>query len=522
MPPETSQPAADPVHESAPPDGRPDSRAESSGTITDRDPGEQPSGTRHLTVVLPAYNEAVDLPPLLRRLEAVMAGLDRPHRIVVVDDGSTDGTAAAARETADELTLEVVEHPENRGLGAALSTGLVRAMDESGVVVTMDADNSHAPELIPKMIDRIEDGADVVIGSRFQDGARVQGVPWHRRFLSLGVRGLMRAVAGIPGVRDYSSGFRAYRASVLRRAVEIHGPEHLVEEKGFACMLELLLKLAVQGVEVTEVPLDLRYDEKRGESKMRVVHTIGGYGTVLAGQDEWGRRVPVPERADPTGSIPGGLGLRAREFGRRVLNLGLAAVGLIMAAPVMLVIAAAVKVQFEGSVLVRMKRIGLDRRSERSAADDERRRRDYGGRPFPMYKFRTVGGAGGEHTQPVVPPDDPTVPALGRLLRKFRLDELPQLVNVLRGDMNLVGPRPRAPEISIERREDIDVYSLRNLVRPGITGWAQVHPPRQISPDDSRRDLPLDLEYLEGRSPLRDLKIIVKTIPVILLRRGAW
>jgi lipopolysaccharide/colanic/teichoic acid biosynthesis glycosyltransferase len=119
-------------------------------------------------------------------------------------------------------------------------------------------------------------------------------------------------------------------------------------------------------------------------------------------------------------------------------------------------------------------------------------------------------------------PDDPRVTRVGRILRQYRLDELPQLWNVLRGDMNFVGPRPEQPEIVLRLNQHIGGYTRRNRVLPGITGWAQVNQHYDQCMDDVRRKLELDLEYIERRSPLMDLRIMARTCPVVLFRRGAW
>src|SRR5437773_8152238 len=119
-------------------------------------------------------------------------------------------------------------------------------------------------------------------------------------------------------------------------------------------------------------------------------------------------------------------------------------------------------------------------------------------------------------------PQDARVTRVGRILRTFRLDELPQLVNVLRGDMNIVGPRPEQPSIFICLREQIEGYQRRQRVRPGITGWAQINQGYDTSIADVRRKLGYDLEYIRRQSPLEDLKIMAHTIPVMALRYGAW
>jgi len=117
-------------------------------------------------------------------------------------------------------------------------------------------------------------------------------------------------------------------------------------------------------------------------------------------------------------------------------------------------------------------------------------------------------------------PDDHRVTQVGRVLRRFRLDELPQLINVLKGDMNIVGPRPEQPAIFVYLREQIEGYQRRQRVRPGITGWAQIHQGYDASVDDVRRKLAYDLEYLRSQSAIEDLKIILRTLPVMLLGRG--
>jgi len=108
------------------------------------------------------------------------------------------------------------------------------------------------------------------------------------------------------------------------------------------------------------------------------------------------------------------------------------------------------------------------------------------------------------------------------VLRKLRLDELPQLFNVLKGDMNIVGPRPEQPTIFVYLREQIEGYQRRQRVRPGITGWAQINQGYDTSVDDVRRKVRYDLEYIRRQSALEDLRIMARTLPVMLLRRGAW
>jgi dolichol-phosphate mannosyltransferase len=238
-----------------------------------------------IVVVLPAYNEAEALPPLLRRLRSVSAGhFGSALSVIVVDDGSSDGTAEAARAAADGLDVRVVAHPVNRGLNEAIRTGLLAALEQVGeddIVVTMDADDTHAPGLISRMTMLVEEGNDVVVASRYAPGGRVLGVPLSRRILSRGASLLFRVVYPVAGVRDYTCGYRAYRAGLLKAAFARWGDE-FISEPGFSCMVDILLKLSRMDAVVTEAPLVLRYGRKPGKSKMNVRRTMAQTLSLLA------------------------------------------------------------------------------------------------------------------------------------------------------------------------------------------------------------------------------------------------
>lgn len=237
--------------------------------------------SRPITLVLPAFNEEAALPELLETTDRAMRAAAVAYRVLVVDDGSTDGTAREALRMGRTLPVTLVRHDVNRGLGAALRTGLLSAIRDSDVIVTMDADNSHDPALIPSLLADLSSGADVVIASRFRRGAVATGIPLHRRVLSVGASLAMRACCGVPGVRDYSSGYRAYSAPGIRRTIARFGDREFIRQSGFACMVELLLKMTAAGCRVTEHPIVLRYGDKRSASKMRVLRTVRGYVEVV-------------------------------------------------------------------------------------------------------------------------------------------------------------------------------------------------------------------------------------------------
>jgi len=206
----------------------------------------------------------------------------------------------------------------------------------------------------------------------------------------------------------------------------------------------------------------------------------------------------------------------------RVLNVVVALVGIIVTLPFMLVIAFAIRFSSPGPVLFTQPRIGVDRRrGDVSEAVRSMRKEDLGGRIFTIYKFRTMRPETGIPSQVWASEGDPRITRVGRFLRKTRLDELPQLFNVMRGDMNIVGPRPEQPRIFQELRDRIDNYQQRQKVLPGITGWAQVNLSYDQNVDDVRKKVALDLEYIEERSVTRDFLIMLKTLPVMLFRKGA-
>ena len=230
---------------------------------------------RQVWVVLPAYNEEAALPVLLEAIDGAMSAAELPYRIVLVDDGSADRTAEIAERYAAKLPLVVERHPVNLGLGATLRDGLTRASelaDAADVLVTLDADNSQPAGLIPQLVRAVDAGRDVVIASRYRPGSRVFGVPLVRRALSYWGSWLFRFVLPIPGVRDYTCGFRAYRAASLQQALSEQGRQFF-DQQGFQSMVDVLLKLRGRGLTFGEVPLVLRYDLKEGASKMRVLTT---------------------------------------------------------------------------------------------------------------------------------------------------------------------------------------------------------------------------------------------------------
>jgi dolichol-phosphate mannosyltransferase len=252
-----------------------------------------------LWLALPAYNEERSLPALLERCVPLSKALEAQgmrFRVIVVDDGSKDGTIAAGRSFEGRLGVEVVPHVVNQGLGAALRTCVREALQRAGdddLIATMDADNTHDPGILPEMVKRMQETkADIVIASRYAPGGEEVGLTKLRQVLSRGASFLLTLMTPVAGARDYTCGYRLYRASLLKRAAAVWG-DKLIEEAGFTCMAELLLKLGRGGARVAEAPLILRYDLKEGASKMKMMRTISRYFTLI----QTIRSAPMPHVA---------------------------------------------------------------------------------------------------------------------------------------------------------------------------------------------------------------------------------
>ncbi|TMQ54171.1 MAG: glycosyltransferase family 2 protein [Candidatus Eisenbacteria bacterium] len=231
---------------------------------------------RQTYVVLPVYNEEARIGNLLHRLDEAMGDADIPFQVILVDDGSRDATGQIVQAHTSRMPIRLIRHEVNRGLGATIRDGMVAAAEvacDRDIIITMDSDDTHAPGLILRMVRMISEGHDVVIASRYREGSRCVGVPFLRRILSHGSSWLFRVVFPIQGVRDYTCGYRAYRAHVIRDAITRYGDQFL-DQDGFQCMVDILLKLRRMHLIFGEVPFILRYDYKEGSSKMNVGRTV--------------------------------------------------------------------------------------------------------------------------------------------------------------------------------------------------------------------------------------------------------
>ena len=234
-----------------------------------------------ILVLLPAYNEELSLPVLLEKLDKTLSEMNELFQIVVCNDGSIDKTQAVLEEYALKMPIFVLQHKINRGLGESARDLFEYASEITGngdVVVRLDCDDTHEPEFIPAIVSKIRDGYDVVIASRFARGGGQVGVSHYRAFISICANNFMKFFFRIPGVKEYSCGFRGYKAECIKEAISFYGNDFIqLKGLGFTCTLEKLIKFHLLGKRFTEIPFVLRYDQKVSDTKMVSSLTTLGY-----------------------------------------------------------------------------------------------------------------------------------------------------------------------------------------------------------------------------------------------------
>ncbi|NLB34938.1 MAG: glycosyltransferase [Elusimicrobia bacterium] len=228
-----------------------------------------------IIVVLPAFNEALNLTELIPDIDRA---LKSEYRILLVDDGSSDQTLEVVAEFASKYPVKLLRHASNRGLGVAIRTGITYALalyKPSDILITMDADNSHPPSQIPQMIKELE-RSDIVIASRYVADSSVSGLSRFRHLISKLGGGALGTFFPAKEVRDYTSGYRAIKLSVIKDYYDKWGVLP-ISSKGFPALGELLIRLLAEGNIVREIPLNLRYDKKKGPSKLRLIPALVAY-----------------------------------------------------------------------------------------------------------------------------------------------------------------------------------------------------------------------------------------------------
>lgn len=237
-------------------------------------------------MLLPAYNEEESLDQLLPKIDnAFKNDMKLDYHIIACDDGSRDKTAEMLKKYSNIYPITIITHVINRGLGETSRDLFEKAAELSNdddILIRMDCDDTHEPEFIPGLLKQIENGYDVVIASRFVAGGGQEGLDSYRATLSKLANLFMKFFFPIEGLKEYSSGFRAYRASTIKHAINLFG-NNFVQLKGlgFTVTLEKVVKLKIIGAKFGEAPFILRYQQKRSESKMVSSITTLGYMTLV-------------------------------------------------------------------------------------------------------------------------------------------------------------------------------------------------------------------------------------------------
>ena len=226
--------------------------------------------------ILPAYNEGSGIRLQLRALEKIMKEKRLEFEIVIINDGSLDETEQEAALLKPDLNIHIIRHPVNLGPGRAFKSGynyVYTKITDDDVVITMDCDNTQNLKTVTFMLNKIEEGYEVIVGSIFTPGGMGIGIPFFRLLMTFAANWIYRILFPIRGITDYTAFYRAVRGSALKMAYDKFG-ERLIESKGFSCMAEMLLKFRQIPLFMTEVPMMVRYDLKTSKSKLKIIPTI--------------------------------------------------------------------------------------------------------------------------------------------------------------------------------------------------------------------------------------------------------
>ena len=229
-----------------------------------------------LYFILPAYNEE---PNIRKQLEAIKKLADKKnykYKAVIVNDGSFDNTKEEIEKLSREMPVIVINHDTNKGVAEAFKSGfkaILNELKDDDIVITMDADNTQNLGTVPLMVNKINDGYEIVSGSTFAPGGMMIGVPFLRFVLSHGCNMLYRLMFHVRGIHEYTGFYRAHNGLALKTAFNKFG-DNLIETDGFAVMAEMLVKYRRIPFFITEVPMIIRYDFKGGVSKLKIIPTI--------------------------------------------------------------------------------------------------------------------------------------------------------------------------------------------------------------------------------------------------------
>lgn len=232
--------------------------------------------------VIPVYNEAENLSNFIETIQGIVK--DGKGSLVFIDDGSKDNTLQVLESYSKAFPVTTLKHNSNLGVHEAFKTGFTFVLEKAGItdtIVTLEGDNTSDLSILPHMLELLRDKYDIVLASCYAKGGCITKTSLFRVITSETANWLIRIFFPMGKLRTYSSFYRAYRFLALKKAFE-HYNGKLIEEKGFVCMVEMLVKFLAMGLKVTEVPMVLDTSKRKGKSKMKVFHTAWQYLAFIA------------------------------------------------------------------------------------------------------------------------------------------------------------------------------------------------------------------------------------------------
>ncbi len=248
---------------------------------------------KNLTLVIPVLNEAANLQRLFASLATLNTQLRKDFRlhVLLVDDGSTDGTTDLARKLGKSLDLTILHHEKNMGPGRAFATAFThigRKLGAGDLVITMEGDNTSRLELIRQMLLRLQEGFDVILASPYMYGGGIRNTSAFRVIMSTMANLFVKELLGLNGILTVSSFFRLYTGRFLKRMQSIYGAG-IIERPGFECMTEMMMKMVMIKTNLSEIAMVVDTHARVGKSRMHIWRTVRGYLALWSLKRKWQR-----------------------------------------------------------------------------------------------------------------------------------------------------------------------------------------------------------------------------------------